>query len=549
MKRKSIKAVSLITILLIAFFNACGPASSVAPDTTQITESSSDVAEKVDKVYSKSSYMVYYGVLNDDIIEAAKYYEIFILHPKMGDITREQVQEIRESGTRVLGYISIGEDLRTAGMTAEEMLKDERFIRNETGPCVDPRTSDTVSLADTPLTGSESPAGTGYASYYLDDNDYDGTPDFNVNFNCAFTNMGDPAWYAELNEMTLDGIDKMAGIREILTDDYGRGLGCDGLFLDTIDTCAPNSYTADSDPNKTRYEWTAAGVASFMECLKDEYPDKLICQNRGLFFYNPQLPQYKYTPREFVDFLMYESFMLDSNSTVLFNESFFADNKYNYAPKIIAEAGRPDGFTVLSLGYAEGPAEYELQDTLLGNSTAGMDILMEDINQTQNELGFLHYITDGGVTLVNNFVITHEENSDDIPPVWSSVYNASAAWPPNEPEPRVGIGQTEPIENGMIVRWDIALDRNDVTYTLYYQIDPFDFETDPDLKSAQNLELVPELGDGYADGINAEVYPYQAVIRDLDSGVQYYFIIRARDNSENEEKNTVTLTGVPGNAN
>lgn len=59
-------------------------------------------------------YMIYYGALDDDIIEKAKQYEIVIVHPGFGNITRAQVQEIQAGGTMVFGYISVGEDLRTA---------------------------------------------------------------------------------------------------------------------------------------------------------------------------------------------------------------------------------------------------------------------------------------------------------------------------------------------------------------------------------------------------------------------------------------------------
>lgn len=562
MKHKS-AFVSFLILLSVTMLNACRPADDFNQKVTKNRGSikgkvEADVERKVDRErkndienksleVSKPSYMIYYGVLDESIIETAKQYGVCILHPKMGNITREQVQEIQESGTLVLGYISIGEDLRTAGMTPEEMLEDKRFTADGTGPRVDPRPADAAELDHIDILGKESPGGTGYASYYLDDNDFDGKPDINVNFNCAFTNIGDPAWFEELDKMTMDGIDKIPGIREILTDEYGRGLGCDGLFLDTIDTCAPNYYTDDSDSYKTRFEWTAPGVASFMKHLKEAYPDKLILQNRGIFFYNPQLPHYKYAPRAYVDYLMFESYMLDSNTTSLFNENFYADNKYNYAPKLIAEAARPDGFKILSLGYAEGPEEYRLKDTLLGKSTVGLDILMEDMNQAQNNAGFMHYITDGGVTLVNDFVITHEEKEDDSPPVWSSVYNDSTTYPYQEPKPRVGIGQAEPIPNGMIVRWDVALDKNDVIYTLYYQNKPFDFENDPDLKEAKALELVPEVGEGYINGAGADIYPYQTAIEELNAGETYYFLIRAKDDSENqnEEKNTVVKEGVP----
>jgi hypothetical protein len=244
---------------------------------------------------------------------------------------------------------------------------------------------------------------------------------------------------------------------------------------------------------------------------------------------------------------MFESYMLDANPSELYNETFFADNKYNYAPKIIAEAGRPDGFEILSLGYAEGPEEYQLKETLLDKSTAGLDILLEDINQTQNELGFSHYITDGTVTMANSFVIDHEDESDEIPPSWGSTYCDTSIWPRSKSEPRIGIQETEPVEDGMIVRWDVAFDENDVSYTLYYQTEAFDFDSDPNLETAEKMELVPEIGDGYADGTGPDDYPYQASIQGLESGEKYYFIIRAKDAAPepNEEMNTIVLSDIP----
>ena len=495
---------------------------------------------------TKQSYMIYYGILNDDIIEEAKQYEVVILHPKMGNITREQVQEIRKSGTKVLGYISIGEDLRTAYMTPEEMLKDSRFTGDKTGPRVDPRPEGTLSLDGVDPMGNPSSAGTGYASYYLDDNNHDGKPDINPIFNCAFTNIGDPAWFEVLDNMTMDGEDQIPGLKEILSDDYGRALGCDGVFLDTIDTVAPNSYTDETSYNMTRFEWTATGVKDFCALLKNNYPDKLILQNRGVFFYNPALPHYKYNPREYVDYVMYESYHLDSNSDVLFYEGYSADNRYNFAPRLVAEASRLDGFQVLSLGYAEGPEEYHLKDTLFNNSEDGLEVLLEDMNIAE-EAGFMHYITDGSVTMVNDFVIDHEETEDSAPPLWTSTYNDSLVFPPKPPTPRIGIQEAVPVKGGVTVRWDVAMDKNHVKYMLYYQTEPFDFENDPSLSSALCKELVPEVGDGYENGVGENVYPNQDTLTGLTSGETYYFLIRARDLSENanEEDNTVYLSAIP----
>lgn len=493
------------------------------------------------------SYMIYYGALDDDVIETMKQYEVVVVHPKGGNITREQIQKIRVGGTYVLGYISIGEDLRTEGMTSEQMQMDKRFRGDGTGPKVDPRSSDKEGLDDVDIFGKKSPGGTGYASYYLDDNNLDGKPDMNVYFNCAFTNIGDPLWYDELNKMTLDGVDQIPGIKEILSYDYGRGLGCDGLFLDTIDTCLPNYSTADNDPGKTRFEWTAPGVASFMKRLKEEYPDKLILQNRGLFFYNPESPYYQYNPREYVDYLFFESYMLNSNETELYYEPFFIENKYIYTPKLVAEASRPDGFRILSLGYAEGPEEFELKDTLLGKSNTGIKVLMEDLDEAWNEAGFSHYITDKNVGLVNDFVLAHTGGDDDSPPVWRSVCNSKDLQESQNWTVRAGIGETEAIVNGMIVRWDVATDKNDVTYTLYYQKEPFNFKKDPNLMNAQRIELVPEIGEGYGEINNHNAYPYEATVKGLDAGEKYFFVIRARDNSgnKNEEKNTEVKTGTP----
>ncbi|MBE5863238.1 MAG: hypothetical protein E7295_10365 [Lachnospiraceae bacterium] len=550
MKRTKALPLCLLSLLSLTLISCGGGKDGTETNTIQHEEfiSSNTGAPRESKYpyETKSSYMIYYGVLNDDIIDEAKQYEVFILHPKMGDITREQVQEIRSSGTIVLGYIAIGEDLRTANLTPEEILKDDRFIGDGTGPRVDPRPAGTTALDGVDPLGVSSPGGTGYASYFLDDNDHNGKPDINPVFNCAFTNIGDPAWFEVLNQMTIDGFDKIPGIKEILSDDYGRGLGCDGLFLDTIDTCAPNSYTTDDSFNKTRFEWTATGVADFMARVKEAYPNKLLLQNRGIFFYNPQLPHYKYNPRHYVDYVMYESYHLDSNTNTLYTEAFSKDNRYNYGPKLIAEASRPDGFQVLSLGYAEGPEEYHLKETLFDKSTAGLDILMEDVTYAQ-DAGFMHYITDGSVTLVNDFVIHHESKEDSTAPVWNSTYNSSPVWPPEAPTPRVGIQEVQAEKGGVTIRWDIATDKNPVTYVLYYQTKPFDFDADPELTGAESIELIPEIGDGYENGVGPNIYPNQATVSGLESKKTYYFLLRARDASENhnEDDNQIVKTCVP----
>lgn len=121
----------------------------------------------------------------------------------------------------------------------------------------------------------------------------------------------------------------------------GNKLGMDGVFLDTVDTAAPNSYTNDHSPNQSEFEWTAPGYADYLKKLRSAYPNKLILQNRGLFFFDPNLPHYAYNGGKELDYVLFESYRLDSNTSKLYNSNFFMENKFSVTPKLMAEANRP----------------------------------------------------------------------------------------------------------------------------------------------------------------------------------------------------------------
>ncbi len=336
--------------------------------------------------------MVFYGHVDDTVVFAAKQHQVVVLYPQW-NLRASQVAEIQKGydpddtsdDVIVLGYLSIGEDVRTIGKSTKEMARDPRFVGDKTGPRVDPR----GPMPDGgPIfgrsKGKPSPAGTAFASFYLDDNSVvndanhvgDGIPDRNGYFGGAFTNMGDDAWYEVLKNMTLDGEDNVAGIEECLTRNFGRGYGFDGMLLDTADTAAPNQFTDKRDGNQGEFEWTAPGFRYFVERLVREHPDKLLMQNRGLFFFNNKYPHFWYNAAQFIDFLLIESFRLDSRSDRLFDQIGYDDNQFNYAPKIMAEAGRSK-FFVFSLGYAEGPPGLMSSTTLLGPCTTGYAELIE----------------------------------------------------------------------------------------------------------------------------------------------------------------------------
>jgi hypothetical protein len=509
------------------------------------------------------NFLINYGPWDAGSIAIAQHYDVVVVHPSQG-ITRDIVEQIQKGvdagdpsdDVIVLGYVSIGEDMRTALISDEAMLGDARFRCDRSGPRIDPRghLPSGGPLDGIPVLGSPSTGGNGYASWYLDDNSVDrdgagdGKPDRNARFGACFVNAGDPKWFGVVDQMTLDGADHLAGLREILTRSAGRGLGCDGVFVDTVDTCGPNGFTDPGSPNASEFEWTAPGFSAFLARLRQTYPDRVVLQNRGLFFFDPRHRHYKFTTRRFVDLVLFESFRLNSNAFEGINARHFADNRYNIAPKLMAEANRPEGFRVVSLGYAEGPAGQMSTGTLVGESTLGTDFLLEDIRITEQEHGFRHYLTDGQVRLVNDFVRAHADRWDGTPPAWSNTFNAREAGPtPGAPDPRVGLQEIVPGSGSLTVRWDVALDLNRVGYALYLQTTPFDFDADPNLTGARRILLTPRLGAGYDRGPSPTTYPYEAIVSGLTSGQQYYAVLRAFDGSAgaNEEKNRVVKTAKP----
>lgn len=526
--------------------------------TTLAMPADDNLQAKIDSVQFP---FVHYGAVDALTLAYARQHDLVVLHPVAGAVDLATVRAAQQGADPddpaddplVLAYLSVGEDSRTYGLTNAQLLADPRFVGDGRGPRVDPRgpDADGESLVGIDPFGSPSPGGTGFASFYLDDNSVDndpnqlgdGLPDRNGYFNVCFVNAGDPAWYDTLSAMTKDGPDHMSGIRELIEPGFGRGYAYDGLFLDTIDTCAPNLYTDGNSGNQSEFEWTAPGFSAFLARLKHDHPDKVVLQNRGLFFYDPRRPHYSVNPRAAVDFVLFESYRLNSNTWQEYDPYYFPDNKYNIAPKLMAEANRPDGFTVLSLGYAEGPGLEHA--TLRDQSTTGLPTLLQDIVETQDLVGFRHYMTDAALVYSNAFVRTRPVVADTTPPVWSNTDNDRAyPWPTpaGEPTPRVGVQEVVAGSCCATVRFDVALDRSRVGYALYMSTTGFDFVNDPLLANATRTVLEPTVGEGYA-GLHG--YPNQAVVTGLTPGTTYYFCVRAFDAAGNEEHNEVVRTAVP----
>ena len=362
-----------------------------------------------------------------------------------------------------------------------------------------------------------------------------GTPDFNTNFKAAFVNPGHPEWFKALLDMKLQ-TDKVSGINELLWGDSRQGYGCDGLFLDTLDTAAPNSFTNASSSNQGQFEWVEPGMKQLIENIRQAYPNQFLLANRGLFFYNPDLPAYAFTLRGLVDFVLFESYRLDSSSTQWFNEATFNDNKYNYAQKVLAEADRVDGFRVLSLGYAEGPNGDLMKKALDGEQNEASNILTTDV-QEANDLGMVHYISNAQVAAIDTYAIDHQDGISK-PPTWGSTETPPFGKP--YIKSREGIQNTNIRGKNVFVQWDVAHSQaRPISYTLYIK-EGQDFDFKQDLKN-QGTQIIPlrlGLPSNYAGlGDRIKRYPYEDQVEGLTSGKTYYLLIRAQNAADQFDNN------------
>ncbi|SPE52306.1 hypothetical protein SBV1_1500012 [Verrucomicrobia bacterium] len=473
---------------------------------------------------SQTPYLVYYGNWNSGLANSARTnYHLVILHPA-SNITPAEIATIRSGldgrlGTTddvpVLAYLSVGEDDRSGAP----------FVGDGLGPRVDPRASDTDPLSSiTSSLGLASAGGTGYASYYLNaKSSQTGIPDQDPNFpGSYYVNAGAPAWWSVIKSMTKASSGQ-AGLDEILTTNVGNGFNCDGVFLDTVDTAAPDGWG-------TEYEWTSPGMQALVARIRTNYPGKLIMVNRGLFYYDPNLKMYPYTLRPYIDLLMWESYFSDSSTNEI--SPSFLDNKYEYAPKVNAEAGRPDGFTVVALDYDHTPPPPQT-------------IINEDYTECMNTQGWLLYRTNPSLDAPfnTNAAAWIATNADTQPPVWDSTAAQSSTPPP----PRIGIQEVTVGSNSATVFWDVARDQ---TRPVHYNVYCFGGLAMNFAAATRLAHVSPFIPSNYTSGTGPGSYPYAFTVTGLSNGITYCFSVRAEDSatSPHEDTNTVSIAATPGTA-
>ena len=468
-------------------------------------------------------YLIYYGNWNSGMVNYARTnFALVILHPA-SNITSNEIATIKRgkdniAGTaddvKVLAYLSIGEDDRVGAP----------FVGDGLGPRVDPRTVDTDPLsAVTNALGLPSAGGANYASYYLNSKgNQTGKPDENSNYGSYYVNAGAPAWWQVLQTMSR-ATNGQAGLQEILGTNYGNSFNCDGVFLDTVDTAAPDAWG-------TPYEWTSPGMQGLIERIHTNYPSKLLMANRGLFYFDPNLKTYAYNIRPYVDMVMFESYYSDSATNDV--SPSFPDNKYDFAPKLNAEAGRPDGFNIFVVDYDHTPPQIPA-------------VVNQDYVECMAIQGWPLYRTNPGLdeALNTNSAAWLATNVDTRPPVWDS----TAATGPTPPAPRVGVQEVVAANGTATVYWDVARDQTGpVRYNIYYSPGgTVNFAT-----AAEISQVVPAIpaNYNYPTGIGPGIYPYCYIVTGLQSNATYAFAVHAQDNCRPpyEDTNTVSITVVPG---
>lgn len=580
--------------------NLDDPACPVCPETPEPGTAMPDPPLATPRI---TSYAVYYGPLDPDAIQALKAYELVIIHPDQAmnsaegiteAILASRISELKAAGVIVIAYVSVGEDLRVRQYFSQyeagtypgnanpgwhpdwvRLKEDERFYQsgnyNFVGPVLDPRGA---LDGGGPLDGYYRwpiCSNTGWASYYLDDADRNwitldnGLPDYNLNFGAFFVNVGDRLWYETLRDQTR-ALDGLFGMDELLSAD---DLACDGLFLDTIDTMGPNTYTDAGATVPSEYEWTAPGLLYFIQNLRRDYADLTIVQNRGLFFFDPRLAHYQHSASGLIDFVMFESYRLDSSDATSVDNAFYRENQKRVRQALMVEASRPDGFQVLSLGYVAAPGD---------EAEVAADIAEASAS------GFVHYITNPDITALRLDALNARSAPDSQAPAWSSTGYVNATPLPDAYSdsltPRIGIQGYEwgtkagYATAGLRLNYDLALDRDPVCYVAYrfnlnngtllqpeLTVGPTGEPVEPwwgwladgpewqeFFQRAEVISLLAQVRPEYEaqyEVLNGASYTeqnqppvaYWSEIPGTEAGVPYLILLRARDDAGNETDN------------
>ena len=405
-------------------------------------------------------YLVYYGEWNEDIIFRAKDFDLVIMEPSA--ISDSQLQSLKKGHDGVLGT---NDDVITIAYLSIGEADSGNIVGDGRGPCFYDPIGDTIIFTNN-----------GFASFYVDDADYNGLPDQNATWGSYFVNAGDTTWWQYI-EAKADAL---------------MAKGFDGLFLDTVDTANPWGP----------YYWTYKGMSNLIQHLRERFPETILIVNRGLFYFSPLW--YRNTPyniRPYINGVLFEGYYTswDWEADTGIVSPYFEDNRNNWALWVKEEASQPDGFTVFALDYLNpSQASYE-------------SMLINQIQYTLIENHWLSYVTYILLDTIT-YGVFHNHPEDRNPPTWKS---------------HIGIYNVTSIGDSIEVVAGLAEDQTPpVNYYLYLSSTPFNVPEEAE----DSIRLVPySISNSYA----------YFRIPAPPSGT-YYLMVRARDNCTppNEDKNT-----------
>ena len=461
-----------------------------------------------------SGFIVYDGDdFSEETFATLASADVVVLHPDVTTVTPQLVAQLRAAGVQyVLAYLSIGEE--SASMPI--------MVGDGTGPVH----HDGSSLQS---------GNAGVASFYVDcafdGQAYvrDGVPDTNATWGGRYV-FPNADWRDILQHQRVGGSAAYpgrdaAGIEQLLgprlsDDDIDRthDFGFDGLFLDTIGTAAPYVNVAGA------YPWAAEEMSQTVAWIDEGWPSATLMANRGLFFFNPSVYNpvfdvhpHDFTIRPYVDALAFEWFRLCADEGVV--NPYFGDNRHNYAPKIVAESMREDGFSVFSLDYAGNASSQEREASVLA---AGA-------------LGWTPYLAeDSRLWSLSQYMFDNPLPLDAEPPRWDST--ASGYTQVDVPD-RVGLQRVElgQAQGELILSWDVAIDQSGpVTFDV-------SVATDPNMSDAVvHSAVITRVGDGW-DVDPSDAFAFETVLSDLSPG-EYYLAVHAVDGLGHRDDNDVILS-------
>lgn len=166
------------------------------------------------------NFKIYYGETNEQIVEDMKLLDLIILEPLQ--LTTSQVQEVRERGTKVIGYISVMEIGKWDKDIIEALLPEDLLYIQGKQIRVEQHDQDVGDIR---------------SKHY--------------------------------QEILMQAIEQRIALKEL-----------DGIFLDTVDLV--DFVAADVRTKKSLQK----GYLYFLKKIKRKYPYLLLIQNRGFEVFN-----------------------------------------------------------------------------------------------------------------------------------------------------------------------------------------------------------------------------------------------------------------------